>query len=81
MTSLLTHTVAQSNRPFYGPKTNNLSQIILRSNVLRHHFYLPKVYGTGPKWQWSTQQGSFMPKMHGTSLLGTPGQFGPVLLP
>ena len=31
--------------------------------------------------QWSTQQGSFMSEMHGTSLLITPGQFGPVLLP
>ena len=32
----------------------------------------------GSKRQWSTQQGSFMLKMHGTSLLSTPGH---VLLP
>ena len=35
----------------------------------------------GSKRQWSTQQGSFILKMHGTSLLSTPEQFGPVLLP
>ena len=37
------------------------SQIILRSNVLRHHFYLPTSgNNTGSKWQWSTQQASSM---------------------
>ena len=35
---------------------------------------------TGQKWQWSTQKASFMSKMHGTSPVSTPGQFGPVLL-
>ena len=42
---------------------------------------LKKGNNTGPKLQWSTQKASSMSWMHGTSLLSTLGQFGPVLLP
>ena len=31
------------------PMIFEISQIILRSNILRHHFYLAKVNNTGPK--------------------------------
>ena len=33
------------------------------------------------KLAMSTQQASYMSKMHGTSLLSTRGKFGPLLLP
>jgi hypothetical protein len=33
------------------------------------------------KLAWRTQQASSMHLRHGTTLLITPGQFGPVLLP
>ena len=36
---------------------------------------------TDPKWHWSTQQASSVSQIDGTSLLSTPDQFGPVLLP
>ena len=32
---------------------------------------MPNIH-TGPKWQWSTQQASFMHLIHGTNLLTTP---------
>ena len=54
------------------------SQIMLRGNVLRHHFYLPEIIC--PKWQWSTQQASFMSYMHGTSLLSKYSSTGVDLL-
>ena len=61
------------------PSMLRTSQIILRSNVLHHHFYLPKV-----KIEVKNGNGvlkrpvSCLKYVHGTSLLSTPGQFGPV---
>ena len=60
------------------------SQIILKSNVLCHHCYLPKV-----KTQVLNINGVLIRLVpcirflepNGTSLLSSPGQFGPVLLP
>ena len=43
--------------------------------------YQCKGNNTGPKWEWSTQQGSFISQMHETSLLSSPSQFGPELFP
>ena len=53
---------------------SNLSQIILSSNVLRHQVQ-------NSNWVLNTQQASSKTKMHGTSLLSTPDQFGLVLFP
>ena len=58
-----------------------LSHIILRSNVLHYHFYLPKVIiqvhnGNGVLNRLVT----CLKCMELLNLLSTPGQFGPVLL-
>ena len=58
---------------------NRLSQIFLRSNVFSSSIFLPNVIievqnGNG------VLNRSQMSIMHGTILLSTPGQFGPVLL-
>ena len=43
-------------------------------------FLLTQGNNTGSKWQLTAQKASFMPYMHGTSLMSIPGQFGPITL-
>ena len=52
-------------KPNYFKKKSSLSSFLLTYG-----------HNTSSKWQWSTQQGSFMSQMHGNSLLKTPGQIG-----
>ena len=55
---------------------NTQSQIILRSKVLCHHFYLSKVNNTCPNWPGVLSRlHSSMHLRHGTSLLSTPLPF------
>ena len=60
----------------------SIGQIILKSNILRHYFYLPKVIiqvlnGNGVL----NKPVPDMYQMHGTILMTTPGHFALLLLP